>query len=219
MLGDSGRNCDGCDYLPELGAALRYTLQLNPPDKIGMQPLAWKNMEDRIASWCSDHLPYKLDDRQCMNADVFHNESERAACCGETFFLLEELRQERDYVVVLVGPNTHHKLRDLWMQDGDEMIECPSSNAWFFRERIVEHVLGAIASSATSRKKIVVMLCCGMLANVLVGQLKCLLSRATVFRIRNIPEPAILDIGSLWEPYIGLCTRGYHYRIVNKVLR
>lgn len=106
-----------------------------------------------------------------INADVFHNAS--IARKFNTDFVKD---------CVMVGNKSLEKLKPY------ELIEVPLKDAYLVMDEVKDKI-------KTDRP---VILCCGMMANLLVDYL---------------PQSCVVDMGSVFDPYVGRKTRTYHHSL------
>jgi hypothetical protein len=120
--------------------------------------------------------------QELYNADVLHN----ASIDGKFDTFLDVL--SRKYLI-LVGP-TH--LAGLFA----EMVHIvvPDVNAWLMYDKIKEQLAEHLSGTTDS----VVLLSCGMMAEVMIYD----------FKDENC---TIIDTGSVFDPYVGVKSRSYHF--------
>jgi hypothetical protein len=147
MTGRAGRNCDGHQYFPELGARLRQAVTSNPKYMVGIQPLSVSHLPEKVEEYFSRINPL-------FNADVFHS----ASIDGQLDYFFAAL--EGRYII-LVGP-AH--LATLF--DGSVHIVIPSRDCWLQYEQIKEQLKFHLI------KDCVVLLCASMMSEVLICDLK-----------------------------------------------
>jgi len=186
VLGYSGRNCDGHPYSLALRVALSRVLEARPPYWLGMQPFAVRSLSAPIEAWLGRrHLaPTWID------ADVFH----RTSIEQRLDPLLHVLRMRP---VVIVGPSY---LQSLSVLPHAALIPIPEQNCYAAYDDVLVRVREKVARCSTT---ICVAVSAGMMANVLIHDLYV-----------QFPQHTFIDFGSLWDPYAGRVTRGYHRKIL-----
>lgn len=102
--------------------------------------------------------------------------------------LFDVLRERK---VVVVGPAHISKINGYFPVK--TFIEVPSVNAWSEHQTICDKIVQSITRDA------VVLYCCGMMTSVLVNELQ-----GTCTQIH---------VGSVFDPYCGVNSRGYHFRM------
>jgi len=135
-------------------------------------------------------IPYSVQqakrfDQDWGDSDVMHRASER----NELQPLIDSLN---DVHVVYIGNESHRNLPFV-----NEFIEIPFNNIWLQREELMK----LIRSTCDDTFK-VFCFSAGMAANVFIHE-------SWNFDKTNI----YLDVGSVFDPYVGRKTRSYHTRI------
>jgi len=187
ILNRAGHNCDGHDYFPDMCAALRDVLKDRPSYFLGMQNHAMRNMGDEINSFLNIHKLHLV----WHNADLFHH----ASIKGQFELFMEAIAQRS---VVLVGPPS---LRHLSLEK--RFVEVPEKNCWLDRKNI--HRL--VDLSLRNEKEAVVLFCASMASNVLIHDL---------YKLHGT-QHTLLDMGSVFMPYVGIANRSYHKDIIAKL--
>lgn len=183
ILGHGGQTCDGQAYTSDLRQDLIAALARRPDYLLGLQGLAIRRFGPAIRAWLAAHA---LTPRW-VESEVFA----RASLQGKLPRLVRALQGR---TVVLVGP-AH--LRPLAAITPAHVVEVPAANAHADRDRVLAELEAVLRLGPKAGP--VVLLSAGPLANVLVDRL------APAW-----PEVTWLDVGSIWEPYVGLATRTYH---------
>ncbi len=183
IFGVKGENCDGHTYFPELGQALKECLT-NAGDYL----YAIQNYALRRGGFAiSRFLKKNHVDLRWHNSDVFHYASRD----GKLTPLVNAINK---LPVVVIGPP---HLRDLQgLINYRHFVEIPQKNCFLSLDSIREEVL-------TISKKLpnaVYSFSASMTANVLVHQLHPHLGKSNW----------LLDMGSVWDVYVGVHSRGYH---------
>jgi hypothetical protein len=185
ILGVAGANCDGHQYFPELSRDLEAALRAPGRYQFGVQPLALKVMGDRIHQWCQAN---KVSVAWC-DADVLHDANK----AGRLLPLVKALRR---HPVVLVGP-PHLASLDAALFPVARFIQIPAKDCSLEKARILAEVTAALEQATAPT---VVAFSASMLANVLIHEL------FPRFGGRHW----LLDLGSLWDVYAGVRSRGVY---------
>jgi len=182
ILGDPGANCDGHMYFPELGQRLAGTLKAPRDMYYAMQPYALSRDARRIVRFIHrERIALRWHD-----ADVFHD----ASCQGR---LAPFVRALRGRPVVVVGP-AHLRPLNEQVFPYEHFVEVPARNCFLDMDRIRRQVLDL----GGARQGVVYLFSASMPAKVLVYDL--------------FPDLGgqnwLLDVGSLWDVYVGVRSRG-----------
>lgn len=188
------QNCDGHHFFSDMSDALENSLRervSNPQCynyEIGMQPLGWRLFSEQIQAWLTANnavAPW-------CNADLMVKPSmvTRLAALQE---VLRELQ------VIVVGPWHLQGLKTRFPVAS--FIQVPLKDCWLEYPDILAQTKTAIAAQTGY---CAVLVSTGMPAKVLVHDLY----RTTIERA------AVVDCGSIWDPYCGRRTRSYHSRMV-----
>lgn len=187
LLGGRGQTCDGQAYTPQLREDLAAVLEARPSYELGLQGLARRTMSPAIQAW--------LDARGLapawVDADVFAH----ASVAGELAPFCAALATR---LVVLVGPGYLSRLRLFRVS---LHIVVPETNCHDQVETLVADTRALLEGLCDP----VVLMSAGPTANVLVHRLW-----------TEDPRRTLIDVGSLWEPYLGLCTRRYHQAVARR---
>jgi hypothetical protein len=188
ILGHKGANCDGHEYSPLLGSALRVCLYRKKGYVYGMQPYAVKNMGREIAGYIKrNNLVISWH-----NASVFHD----ANIDGQLSPFVRALRNKK---CVVVGPDYMRGL-DKQVVRYSDFIEVPRVNCFDAYDSIFAQLLKVANSSSGN----VFLFSASMASNVFIHQLYDQFGAANWF----------LDIGSLWDVYLGVNSRSVYQRQV-----
>ena len=147
IFGKSGKNCDGHEYFPDLGEALKKSF--NPEIITGIQPLSLT-------------LPYAekvlnlMIGLRLVNADVLHNASIDGKIIDLIYAIVGSNRQN-----VCVGP-TH--LTPLF----DSMIFIPDKNCWLQYDAIKRNLSEWIEENENG----IILLCASMMSEVLISDFR-----------------------------------------------
>jgi len=184
ILGDSGKNCDGHEYFPEMRDKLRESIT-KPSGAyfFGMQNYAIKQVgrliyrfirKNKVAvSWCQ--------------SDVFHH----ANIQGRLYPFIEAIRKKE---IVLVGPGYLHSI-DKSLVNYSRLIEVPIVNCFLSIDEIKDKILNHAAKSSGA----VYALSASMTTNCIIHDL-----------FPEIGKKAwMLDLGSLWDGYLAAGTRSF----------
>lgn len=182
ILGDSGENCDGCEYFPKLGEDLRRILVKQRPYFHAMGPKAVADLGNRIEPWLDSHNIR----RDWHYTDTFIE----ASLHGELLPLIEQLRTKR---VLYVGPKHLREIARAFPLVG--FYEIPRQNCYLSYTSILD----VVERSVWSLKADVVAISAGMAANVLIDDLWLHVGESTT----------LIDFGSLFDIYCGVASRKY----------
>lgn len=188
MNGKLGNNCDKHQYFPDLGATLHdalgraFDFNGNARYMVGIQPLSVK--EQMHYSWFGPGHVH----RTFYNADVLHNASIRQMIP----VFIDTLSARR---VIIVGPQhlepLAERVRTHW--NFVDHIAIPDVDCWKSYKLIRERMISVIELNA------VFLLCASMMSEVLIDF------------FRNAPV-TMIDIGSVFDPYVGKFSRSYHHK-------
>jgi len=142
MTGKRGRNCDGHEYFPDLGARLVKTVAQEPPYMVGIQPLSVSHLPNEVAGYFDGFTLY--------NADVLHSASIDGVL-GRFFDALG------GRYIILVGPPHLAGLFDC------VHIVVPTLNCWLHYENIKEQM------EFHFKKDCVFLLSASMMSEILIA--------------------------------------------------
>ncbi len=182
IFGRSGANCDGHPYTSDLGKRLALALKDQYPYFYALQYYGLKLDGPRIVDFCVQNsitVPFH-------NADVFAF----ANVLGELHPFIKALREKQ---VVVIGPGYMRDLKSVFPIA--EFFEVPQTNCFSAADEISKSIL----SWGKSKTKIVYSFSASMAANVMIHDLYKDLGK----------ENWLLDLGSLWDLYVGKKTRGW----------
>jgi hypothetical protein len=117
------------------------------------------------------------------DADVLH----RASINGTLYDFISLLNTVH---VVYVGNESLKKLEFI-----DEFIEIPYNNCWLSRNEIIDRIKNTFVENTHK----VYLFSAGMVSNVFVDRL---------WKLNN--TNTYIDVGSVFDPYVGRTTRSYH---------
>ena len=185
VLGHDGANVDGHCYTPTLQADLIDVLRRRPTYLLGMQPLVQRMaLGADVQAWLqTEHL----DALAWVDADVWHQASIR-----------DDLRPWLDILrrrgVILVGP-PRVQMGVPELVPVSVAVTVPVDQCHTAIDETTAQVIAALARYPMA----VCTISASMSANVLIDRVAAVCPAAT-----------LLDVGSLWDPYIGFITRHYH---------
>lgn len=125
----------------------------------------------------------KYPDQDWVDADVFH----KASMENRLQPLMDSLQSRR---IVYIGNKDLKGLPFI-----DEFIEIPESNVWLEREQVLKSIKETINSEVSK----VYCFSAGMATNVFIDRLW-----------KYNREQTYIDVGSVFDPYVGKITRKYH---------
>ena len=180
IFGDKGKNCDGHQYFPDLGARLEKILLCGPKYAIGLQSLVlserYKNA-DRLRQ-----MTYLLG-LDWVDADIFHNASHK-----KRIFELLDVIKER--YVIIVGPAHLSKIFACV-----HIVTLPV-NCWLNYQQVKNELHFHLDGVNNA----VVLFSASMMSNVLIDDF-------------SDSHHTLIDTGSVFDPYCGVFSRGYHFSL------
>ena len=179
------RNCDGHHFFEAMGREMRAVLKSNPPYQLAFGSLTLKVYPAQTLAFCERHLP----DREWEDADLFHHISHG----GSMPKLLEALQGRR---IVMVGPSRLEGLAKYGLKK-IQHVRIPERDCYLQLGRIFSQTVQKLAASSEPA------VCCisaGMPAELLIDKLW----------HRFGDRHALLDMGSVWDPYVGHYSRSGH---------
>ncbi len=182
MLGLPGHNCDGTPYTPDLGAALRKTVEQPKPYlySIGPKVTARQNW---FAKKAELYLAGHASAIAWHDSEVLLN----ASVAGELKPFVDALRRRE---VMLVGPEHVGTCEALpWTA----WVRVPLPGAWEAHARLKEEIL------REAYRVDVILFSAGMTSKVLIWELYDHLGGSK----------SLIDCGSLWDMYSGVDSRSY----------
>lgn len=184
VYGKQGHNCDGHEYFPDMGKRLRQVLESKPTYMMGLQPLTISS--DRIIQIQKD-----FPGIDWVDADSIHN----ASIDGRIGELFDSLKGRN---VLVVGPKHIAKINfKEW-----NFVFVPYNNCWSEYNSIKRELYLAMNHINTLNKEsIVVLFCASMMSEVLIDDFS------------YLDYHTFIDIGSAFDPYAGVKSRGYHHKL------
>jgi hypothetical protein len=184
VLNVQGANCDGHEYLPQLGADLRNALIDNGTYYYAMQSSAIRDSGRTIAAYLEENnIRWKWH-----NSDVFHYANDDAK-------LYPLIKQLQSMNVVVVGPDYLRELDKIVFRYS-HFVEVPRTNCYLAKDDVVKQILEIEAKDSSPK---VYAFSASMATNVMIHEL-----------YPRIGQHAwLIDFGSLWDVYLGYMSRGY----------
>jgi hypothetical protein len=192
LRSEKAANCDGHRYFRSMGRQLAQALKDRPAYYVAMQPLAMRLMGDRLDRWLTDNSL----DLVWHDASVFHDASSR----GEIEHVFGALRAVGN--LVIVGPE--HLCRLNRFVTYREFVSVPGRDCFLTLDRIQDQVRQACARVG---RPAAICVSAGMAANLIVHNLYPTIGQNSF----------LIDFGSLWDPYCGVCSRAYHVSLANRL--
>jgi hypothetical protein len=195
IVGRGGKNVDSCAYSPELGEALRQTLQkpkdyyhclYYPMDHRSTKDLRRQFLEYLIG--INSRVPW-------YDAMVFQS----SFCQGSFYPVVQALKNRSS---VLVAGEHLRPLADKY-KIFTRFIEAPRVDAFAKREE----VKAAVRSAVADIKDPVVVFCLGMASNVIIDDL------------HGEVEATIIDMGSVLDALLKLSTRQWMRSLPDIIVR
>lgn len=184
MFNVPGANCDGHEYLPQLGADLRNAFTRRDTYFYAMQPHAIRQGGAKIAAFLKKHRI-----RECWhNTEVYHH----ANNAGELYPLVEQLRTMN---VVVIGPNYLRGLNKKVFRYS-HFIEIPRTNCYMVKDAVIKQILELQAKDPSPK---VFAFSASMASNVMIHELYPYIGK----------QAWLIDFGSLWDVYMEQMSRGY----------
>lgn len=181
-----GMNCDGHKYFKDMGDALADVLMAQPDYRLGIQNMATRVQGERISGFLDLN---ELKIAWC-NADMLHHASIKNNI--EPFF---KALSERNTVMIGPGYLKNIKLKVKYKH----FIEIFAQNCWKQKDYIIEEC------RKVKLDKPVFSFSASMAANVIIDILH-----------KELKDAILIDAGSVYEPYVGVDSRGYHAKIIER---
>ncbi len=199
VLGEEGRNCDQHPYSMELRRDLTQTLAeiqtQGAPYLLGLQEsfvIRVHPINERVYNWM-----VSADLRvEWVSGDVFH----RASIKDELGPLIQVFK---DRGVILVGPERLDALKSYFPIR--RHVRVPLLNCHASVKGLLRKAQEAIESQGTTP---IVSVSASMTSEYFIHELN-----------KTHPEATIIDVGSLWEPYVGVSCRKYHDAVIKRLRR
>jgi hypothetical protein len=146
MKSKQGQNCDNHIYFPDLGSALRQTIQQEPEYMVGIQPLSISHIPEDVNNYFGHFV-------KLYNADILHN----ASIEGHLFKFINALKGR---YIILVGPSHLASFFPNCVH-----IVIPSVNCWVQHEAVKHQ----IEFHTDGINNAVVLLAASMMSEVLIN--------------------------------------------------
>lgn len=188
---DAKGNCDGHKYFQSLSSQLREVIRMYAGFNsyyLGMQNFAIQRMGDRIQSYLQSVNQFSIE---WIDADVFHKASIKSR-------FKEFIDLVRTKETIIVGPAYLRKL-DCY----SHFVEIPEKDCWLEKDRILSEIKSIILSKEGYK---VVLFSASMASNVMINDM-------AFFEEKH----AYLDMGSVFDPYVGKSTRSYHKKLIEEL--
>jgi len=190
-------NCDKHRYFQTLGQALFRVLIDKPSYGMGLQPKATQDDPECIIRMlgAAAFTPVWGD------ADIFHDASQAGTFWDSFWGAIEE----GGYAKVIVGPSSlilDYRI----MEHTTEEIMVPERNCWLNYEATKAKCVEFCEEFLLAHQHPLVLCCCGMMANVLIHELWQMYGERVT----------LLDMGSVFDPYVGKDSRRYHWKIMER---
>lgn len=187
----TGENCDKHQYFNDMCEELSEIVCSSPEYIMGIQGLATRVKGTQIDSYL------KLNDVniEWSNSDILHH----ASIKGRIQELFVELAKKRTLVV---GPEYLRGVSKLFTYHG--FIEVPLIDCYLYIEPVMERIRNFLMES---KKPVFVSISASMPANIMVDRLYNEFGNKHWF----------IDMGSIFEPYLGVKIRTYHQKIIDRL--
>ncbi|MFA6501900.1 MAG: glycosyltransferase domain-containing protein [Parachlamydiales bacterium] len=188
IFGKNGKNCDGHEYFKDMGKELKNILTRKPSYHLGMQGLAMRVMGDRIKEFLKDN---NIQDCNWCDADILHR-----ASINETLYKFFEALNKTDRLMI-VGPEYMNEIQRYFSFDYHILV--PRKNCWLENERIMNDITKYV-DKLKKEGLVTILFIASMCSNVLID------------RLHNLyhDQITLIDAGSVFDPYLNICTRSYH---------
>lgn len=186
-----GRNCDKHEYTPSLAAELRnaYAAKNNKRAHFGIQGHALRT-QPQYSQYYAD-LPAM---NEYADADIFVN----ASINGELELFTDALKGKN---VIFVAPERYKHLKHFEFKH----IDIPDLNCFDVCDSTLYRLRQQVLNNS---EKCIILYSASMMSNVLMSRI--------LQMIRGIDYIQI-DVGSVFEPYIGNANRKYHKQILERL--
>lgn len=185
-------NCDHHQYFPDMKEAMIKVLKSEPDYYLGIQNLAMKLRGPEIEELIKG-LNISFSD-----ADILH----KASIHGNLGKLFEALNEKKDKIVI-IGPDYLKALKS--KIDYRYFISISSVDCWLDKSTVINEC----ARLCMNETGLIFLFSASMATNVWVD----------ILYNRYGEDNSFLDMGSLWEPYIGRSNRSYHKDIIKREKR
>lgn len=171
-------NCDGHLYYADMGARLKKIVESKPSYIMGLQPLSIQTRGLKINE--------VAEGVEWENSDCIHD----ASIGG---YLDEMLGMLNKREVLLVGP-PHLEAQELMPNAAMHLVA--SENCWNY------YGIDLTAIKERIQGGEVILLCCSMMAEVMIDDL---------WHYRQ--DITVIDIGSVFDVFVGVNSRSYHHKM------
>ena len=185
-------NCDRHKYFPEMGKELFNVLADKPEYIMGMQGLALRIFESRILEQIRKA---GIEDIEWVDSDVLH----QGSLHGHLHRIVASVNTRR---VLMIGPphlgavNNNSSLPlNYW-----KFVDVPPRNAYLQKDAITEQIKAILTSYPADEVPLLISICASMPAEIILHE---------IYPLTKGRHTAI-DFGSLWDPLVGIASRGYH---------
>lgn len=185
-------NCDRHKYFPEMGEELFNVLADKPEYIMGMQGLALRIFENRILEQIAKA---GIEDIEWVDSDVLH----QGSLHGHLHRIVASVNTRR---VLMVGPphlgdvNNNASLPlHYW-----KFVNVPPRNAYLQKNDITEQITAILKAYQPDEVPLLISICASMPAEIILHE---------IYPLTKGRHTAI-DFGSLWDPLVGIASRGYH---------
>ena len=187
-----GANCDGHPYSRLLTVELRAVLEAKPDYWLGIGPLPLRRFPAEIPAYMDAKGLASLDWRNVRAVD---DALIAATTKGDSADWLRFLRCLRSLPTLIIGPrHVHPVVHELIACE--YTIECPLREAFVARRELEAEALSVLQRMETPT---VVLISCGMTANILVDRIWNACNRKHI----------VYDIGSVWDLYGNVLSRSW----------
>lgn len=184
-------NCDNHTYYEDLGVSLRKVLTDKPEYYVGMQSLAIRTRGKQIDYFKAKN---RLNGLKWFNADILHHVSIK----GNIKLFFNALNYRKN--VILVGPGFLSGIKKYITLY--EHVIIPKLNCWKSYKEILYNCSKIANRMIKKEQDLIFLICASMPGKVLIDDL---------YRQYNDKmNISLLDIGSVFDPFCGVNSRGYH---------
>ena len=181
-------NCDKHQYFKDMGLRLLKIIQSSPDYVMGLQGLAQRQREN------DKDFHDLIAGIDWIDADIIH----KASIKGDLYGLFEALSTRKSILVSKVG-----LLNINWKITGVKPfahVAINEKDCWLDYKEISQQLKAIISPD------VVILYCAGMPAEVFIDDI-----------YNEFKDVTQIDIGSAFDPYVGLDIRSYHKGIIDKL--